>query len=298
IEVIVDRLVKRKGIERRLTDSLETALRLAEGVAEVQLVPRDGDDTEEEVLTFSQHLACPVCGRSFDELAPRNFSFNSPYGACPHCAGLGTRYEVDPELVVPNPALSLAEGAIAPWSGNRTEYFYRVVAAVADAYGFSMKAPWAKLKKSEQRVLLNGSGTRQIHVQYRNRYGRVRSYHTHYEGVLPYLQRRHSEAESDHGREIIEGYMREVACPECHGARLKAESLAVTVGGRNIDELCSLSIARAAEAIGALELSERERMIGERVLREIQARVQFLLDVGLDYLSLNRSAGTLAGGEA
>jgi excinuclease ABC subunit A len=349
IEVVVDRLVRRDGIVRRLTDSLETALRLADGVAEVQLVPRSGtngadagdgdkarpargraagksgragggrasgaargrakassapveanrtEGADEEILTFSQHLACNYDGLSFDELAPRSFSFNSPYGACPHCAGLGTRYEVDPELVVPNPALSLSEGAIAPWSGNRTEYFYRVVAAVADAYGFSVKTPWSKLKKSEQRVLLQGSGTRQIHVQYRNRYGRVRSYHTHYEGVLPYLQRRHSEAESDHGREMIEGYMREVACAECHGARLKPESLAVTVGGRNIDELCSLSIGRAADAIGTLELSERERMIGERVLREIQARMQFLLDVGLDYLSLNRSAGTLAGGEA
>ncbi|TMM12367.1 MAG: excinuclease ABC subunit UvrA [Actinobacteria bacterium] len=321
IEVVVDRLVRRDGIVRRLTDSLETALRLADGVAEVQLVSRGGDRPrparrtkaktdggsaesngaeggDDEILTFSQHLACTYDGLSFDELAPRSFSFNSPYGACPHCAGLGTRYEVDPELVVPDPGLSLAEGAIAPWSGNRTEYFYRVVAAVADTYGFSMKTPWAKLKKAEQRVLLNGSGTRQIHVQYRNRYGRVRSYNTHYEGVLPYLQRRHSEAESDHGREVIEGYMREVACAECNGARLKPESLAVTVGGRNIDELCGLSIARAADAIGALELSERERMIGERVLREIQARVQFLLDVGLDYLSLNRSAGTLAGGEA
>ncbi len=321
IEVVVDRLVRRDGIVRRLTDSLETALRLADGVAEVQLVPRNGDgprparrtragtgkgseqtngadDGDDEILTFSQHLACTYDGLSFDELAPRSFSFNSPYGACPHCAGLGTRYEVDPELVVPDPTLSLAEGAIAPWAGNRTEYFYRVMAAVADTYGFSVKTPWAKLKRSEQRVLLNGSGTRQIHVQYRNRYGRVRSYNTHYEGVLPYLQRRHSEAESDHGREIIEGYMREVPCAECHGARLKPESLAVTVGGRNIDELCSLSIGRTAEAISALELTERERMIGERVLREIQARVQFLLDVGLDYLSLNRSAGTLAGGEA
>src|SRR5207302_8730830 len=149
IEVIVDRLVKRKGIERRLTDSLETALRLAEGVAEVQLVPRDGDDTEEEVLTFSQHLACPVCGRSFDELAPRNFSFNSPYGACPHCAGLGTRYEVDPELVVPDPDLSLEEGAIGPWAGARGEYFHRVLAAVGETYGFKMTTPWKKLKKSD-----------------------------------------------------------------------------------------------------------------------------------------------------
>src|SRR5438034_2757831 len=299
IEVVVDRLVRREGIERRLTDSLETALRLAEGVAEVQVVPRDNDSSPtEEVLTFSQHLACSNCGLSFDELAPRNFSFNSPYGACPHCDGLGTRYEVDSELVVPNPDLSLEEGAIAPWSGARGEYFHRVLAAVAEAYGFRTTTPWKKLKKPEQKVLLFGSGTKQVHVSYRNRYGRTRSYHTHYEGVVPYLQRRHSEAESDYMREQIEGYMREVPCPDCGGARLKPESLAVTVGGRNIFELCSLSIAKAAEALLSLELSERDRMIAERVVKEVNERLRFLLDVGLDYLSLNRSAGTLAGGDA
>jgi excinuclease ABC subunit A len=294
---IVDRLVKRAGIERRLTDSLETALRLAEGVAEVQIVPRDGD-AEEEVLTFSQHLACPNDGTSFEELAPRNFSFNSPYGACPHCDGLGTRYEVDPELVVPNPDLTLEEGAIAPWAGARGEYFHRVLTAVADTYKFRMTTAWKNLKKADQKVLLYGSGTKQVHVQYRNRYGRTRSYHTHYEGVVPYLQRRHSEAESDYLREQIEGYMREVPCPECGGSRLKPESLGVTVDGRNIHELCELSIGKAAQALATLELSERDRMIAERVVKEVNARLQFLLDVGLDYLSLNRSAGTLAGGEA
>ncbi len=298
IEVVVDRLVKREGIERRLTDSLETALKLAEGVAEVQLVPREGDDVEEEVLTFSQHLACPTCGLSFDELAPRNFSFNSPYGACPHCAGLGTKFEVDPELVVPDPDLSIDEGAIQPWGGARGEYFSRVLAAVGETYGFSTSVPWKKLKKADQKVLLYGSGTKQVHVQYRNRYGRTRSYHTHYEGVVPYLQRRHSEAESDHMRETIEGYMREVPCPECHGARLKPESLAVTVDGLNIFELCNLSIRKSTAAMQALSLSERDHLIADRVLREIRARMQFLLDVGLDYLTLNRSAGTLAGGEA
>src|SRR5438552_677996 len=300
IEVVVDRLVRRAGIERRLTDSLETALRLAEGVAEVQIVPRDGDGdaASEEVLTFSQHLACSNCGLSFDELAPRNFSFNSPYGACPHCDGLGTRYEVDPELVVPNPDLSLEEGAIAPWSGARGEYFHRVLAAVGEAYGFRTTTPWKKLKKAEQKVLLFGSGTKQVHVSYRNRYGRTRSYHTHYEGVVPYLQRRHSEAESDYMREQIEGYMREVPCPECGGARLKPESLAVTVDGRNIAELCDLSIGKSAEALRELDLSERDRMIAERVVKEVNERLKFLLDVGLDYLSLGRSAGTLAGGEA
>jgi len=310
IEVVIDRLVRRDGIERRLTDSMETALRLANGVAEVEIVPRDpepgtaGAETETEtktdrqVFTFSQHLACPNDGTSFDELAPRNFSFNSPYGACPHCDGLGTRFEVDPELVIPNPDLTIDEGAVAPWAGARGEYFHRVLAAVAESYGFRGTTPWRKLKKSQQKVLLYGSGTRQIHVQYRNRYGRTRSYNTQYEGAVPYLQRRHSEAESDYMRDQIEGYMRQVACPDCGGARLKPESLGVTVNDRNIFELCNMSIAKAAEALDTLELSERDRMIAERVVREVNARMRFLLDVGLDYLSLNRSAGTLAGGEA
>ncbi len=295
IQVVVDRLVRRGGIERRLTDSLETALRLAEGVAEVQLFT---DTDTDEVLTFSQHLACPKCGLSFDELAPRSFSFNSPYGACPNCAGLGTKFEVDPELVVPDVDLSVEEGAIHPWSGARGEYFSRVLEAVADAYKFKTSVAWKKLKKSDQQVLLHGSGAKQVHVQYKNRYNRVRSYHTTYEGVIPYLTRRHSEADSDHMREQIEGYMREVPCPVCDGARLKPESLAVTVDGRNIRELCDLSIALASEAMAALELTERDHLIADRVLKEIRARIQFLLDVGLDYLTLNRSAATLAGGEA
>ena len=297
IEVIVDRLVKREGIERRLTDSLETALKLAEGVAEVQLVPRD-DDAEPEILTFSQHLACPVCGRSFDELAPRTFAFNSPYGACPHCTGLGTRFEVDPELVVPNPDLAIAQGAIAAWGGARGEYFTRVLDAVASTYGFKATTPWKSLKKADQKVLLYGSGAKTVHVEYKNRYGRVRSYSTHYEGVVPYLQRRHSEAESDHMREQIEGYMREVACPHCQGARLKPESLAVTVAARSIAEVCAMPIRVAATHLEAIELSERDRMIAERVVKEINTRMRFLLDVGLDYLSLDRNAGSLSGGEA
>jgi excinuclease ABC subunit A len=296
IEVVVDRLVKREGIARRLTDSLETALRLAEGVAEVEIVDKDGNPGE--TLTFSQHLACPNDGTSFDELAPRNFSFNSPYGACPRCDGLGTRYEVDPELVVPNTDLTVDEGAVAPWAGARGEYFHRVLAAVAEAYGFRTTTPWKKLTRAQQKVLLYGSGAKQVHVQYRNRYGRTRSYHTHYEGAVPYLQRRHSEAESDYMRDQIEGYMREVPCPDCGGARLKPESLAVTVGGVNINQLCELSIAKAAEFLLHIELSERDRMIAERVVKEVNARMRFLLDVGLDYLCLNRSAGTLAGGEA
>jgi excinuclease ABC subunit A len=260
-------------------------------------MPKEGEG-DEEVLTFSQHLACPNDGTSFEELAPRNFSFNSPYGACPTCVGLGTKFEVDPELIVSNPDLSIDEGAVAPWAGARGEYFHRVLQAVADTFGFKTTTPFGKLKKADQKVLLFGSGTKQVHVQYRNRYGRTRSYHTHYEGVVPYLQRRHSEAESDYMREQIEGYMREVPCPTCGGARLKPETLAVTVDGRSIFDLCDLSIRKASAVLNDLELSERDRMIAERVLREIRARTQFLLDVGLDYLTFNRSAGTLAGGEA
>jgi excinuclease ABC subunit A len=332
IEVVVDRLVLRDGIERRLTDSLETALKLADGVAEVQIVPREGDATaaapvravpkargrkgredtpvtdegaasesaeeQPETLTFSQHLACPTCGTSYAELAPRNFSFNSPYGACPHCDGLGTRYEVDPELVVPDPDLSIEEGAIAPWSGGRSEYFGRLLQGVAETFGITASVPWRKLKKADQKVILYGSGTSQVHLHYKNRYGRSRSYYTNYEGVVPYLQRRHTEAESDNAREQIEGYMREVPCGDCQGARLKPESLAVTVGERSIFDLCDLAIRDATKVVADLPLSERDHLIADRVLKEVRARLQFLVDVGLDYLSLNRNAGTLAGGEA
>ncbi len=298
IEVVVDRLVRRDGIERRLTDSLETALRLAEGVAEVQIMPKGAEEDEAEILTFSQHLACPKCGTSFDELAPRNFSFNSPYGACETCDGLGTTFEVDPELVVPNPDLSLSEGAVAPWAGARTQYFTRLVAAVADEQGIDMDAPWSKLTKAQQNVILHGSKSGTVQVRYKNRYGRQRSFQTSYEGIIPFLRRRHTDAESDWAREQVEGYMREVPCPACDGARLRPASLAVTIDGRNINDLCSLSIGESAKALASLELSERDRMIAERVVKEVNARMSFLLDVGLDYLSLSRSAGTLAGGEA
>src|SRR5262249_27186548 len=219
------------------------ALRLAEGVAEVQLVTREDEPPlEDDTLTFSQHLACPTCGLSFDELAPRNFSFNSPYGACPNCDGLGTRFEVDPELVVRDPEQSIEEGAITPWAGGRGEYFGRVLEGLATANDVSVPTPWKDLKKSDQKLVLFGSGNRKVHVQYRNRYGRVRSYDTHYEGVVPWLARRHAEAESDHSREAIEGYMREVPCPACGGARLKPDSLAVTCSGRNIFDLTYLSL--------------------------------------------------------
>jgi excinuclease ABC subunit A len=303
IEVVVDRLVRRSGIERRLTDSLETALRLAEGVAEVEIVPRDHDDADPaaedaEILTFSEHLACTHCGISFDELAPRNFSFNSPYGACDRCSGLGTRFEVDPELIVPDDDLSLAEGALAPWSGFRSHYFERLLASVADEFGFSVDTPWKKLKKAEKKVVLYGTGKTAVNVRYRNRFGRQRSYTTQFEGIVPWLERRHTESESDRQREQVEGYMREVPCPACHGARLRPASLAVTIGGMSIYEVGELSIGKAAQFLGSLELSERDRMIAERVEKEVNERLRFLLDVGLDYLTLNRSSATLAGGEA
>ena len=303
IEVVVDRLVLREGIERRLTDSLETALRLAEGTAEIQIVPKKGEEAVEsegdsDTLTFSQHLACPNCGLSFQELAPRSFSFNSPYGACVACDGLGTKHEVDPELVIPNPDLSIEDGALAPWSGARGEFFGRVLASIADANGFKLSTPWNKLSKKAQKVVLFGAGPKPVTVKYRNRYGRTRSYTTGYEGVIPWLQRRHTETESDYQREWVEGYTREVPCSECGGARLKPESLAVTVGGLNIFELCSKSIRGTYEVLESIELSQRDHLIADRVLREVRARLKFLLDVGLDYLTMHRNAGTLAGGEA
>jgi excinuclease ABC subunit A len=297
IEVVVDRLVRRSGIERRLTDSLETALKLAEGVAEVEIVPKDGEG-EAETLTFSEHLACTHCGLSFEELAPRNFSFNSPYGACEECDGLGTRFQVDPELVIADDDLSIDEGAIQPWSGFRGEYFKRVLTAVGDAYGFSTSTPWKKLKAAAKKVVLYGAGGKQVTVRYKNRYGRQRSYSTRYEGVIPWVERRHVESESDRVREQIEGYMRLVPCPECGGARLRPASLAVTLGGKNIFEVGELSITDAADFFRTVELSERDMMIAERVFKEVIERIQFMLDVGLDYLTLNRSSGTLAGGEA
>ena len=301
IQVVVDRLVRRAGIERRLTDSLETALRLAEGVAEVEIVaPNDGEllDTPPEVLTFSEHLACTHCGTSFDELAPRNFSFNSPYGACDACDGLGTRFQVDPELIVPDDELSIDDGALAPWSGYRGEFFGRVLAAVGEEYGFTTDTPWKKLKAAHRKVVLHGAGGKQVTVRYKNRYGRQRQFKSRYEGILPWLERRHTESDSDRAREQIEGYMREVPCGTCGGARLKPASLAVTIDGRNIHDIGDMSIGDCAKVLREFELSERDRLIAERVLKEVNERLQFLLDVGLDYLSLNRNSGTLAGGEA
>ena len=308
IQVVVDRLVLREGIERRLTESMEAALALAEGVAEIQVLPRKGADGEEldedgeplepHTIVFSQHLSRPSDGKSFEELAPRNFSFNSPYGACDHCNGLGSVFEVDPELVVPNPDLSLDEGAIAPWSSGHNRYFKRLVAAVAEDQGVDPGKPWRSLSKKHQRLFLTGGMDHRVQVRYKNRFGRTRVYSANFEGVMPYLRRRHKDTESDSGWEQIEGYMRQVPCPDCGGARLCPLSLAVSIDGHSIHDVCELPIGEAAKVLAGLELSDRDAMIAEPVLKEVNARLGFLLDVGLDYLSLSRSAATLAGGEA
>ncbi|MGB1681716.1 MAG: excinuclease ABC subunit UvrA, partial [Acidimicrobiales bacterium] len=296
ISVVVDRLVLREGIDRRLTDSIETALGLTGGIAELQIVPKEG---EGETIVFSQHLSRPSDGKSFDELAPRNFSFNSPYGACTTCDGLGTVFEVDSRLVIPDQEQTIAGGAIQPWAGGRSRYFSRLVESVCEVYEIPQDTPWEDLSKKHRELLLHGKGVKgRIQVRYKNRYGRTRTYQARYEGVIPYLMRRHDEAESDATREQIEGYMRQVPCVVCDGARLNALSMAVTIAGHTIHDLCSMSIADAAKTLAEMELSERDTIIAEQVLKEINARLGFLLDVGLDYLSMSRNAATLAGGEA
>jgi excinuclease ABC subunit A len=297
IEVIVDRLTVKESAKRRLTDSVETALGLAGGLVVLDFVDLAEDDPHRE-RTFSEHLACIDDGLSFEALEPRSFSFNSPFGACPECTGIGTRKEVDPDLVIPDPGKSLGDGAVAPWAGSMSnEYFTRLLSGLSDMLGFSMETPWEELPAKVQKAVLHGS-PEQVHVRYKNRYGRERSYYAAFEGVLPFLERRHEDTDSEFMRDKYEGYMRDVPCPVCHGTRLKPEILAVKMNGRSIAEVTNLSIGDASEWLGALELGGREKAIADRVLREIQARLSFLVDVGLDYLSLDRPAATLAGGEA
>ena len=293
IEVVVDRLVAKQDIRRRVTDSVESALGLTEGLVAIAVQTHDGED----VQTYSQALACTFDGLSFDELQPRNFSFNSPYGACQTCDGLGIRLEVDAALVVPDPDLSIADGALAPWSSSRLEYWDRVLAAVAEAHGFSTSTPWKKLSKKARDVVMFGSDE-EIYVKYKNRYGRTRSYWTTYEGVLPAVERRHVETDSESQRERLEEFMREVPCRACGGARLRPESLAVTVSDLNISQLTDRSIRDTLAFTRQARLTEREQMIAERLMKEIRERLQFLVDVGLDYLTLSRASATLAGGEA
>jgi len=297
IEVVVDRLTVKDSAKRRLTDSVETALRLSGGLVALDFVDLPEDDPNRERV-YSEHLYCPFDELSFEELEPRSFSFNSPFGACPECAGLGNQMEVDPELVVPDPSLSIDDGALAPWGNAATsEYFNRLVAALADTIGFRTDVPFESLPKKARQAVLNGYD-KQIHVRYRNRYGRERAYYTTFEGVMPWVRRRYAEAESDTSRERHEGFMREVPCPACRGTRLKPVVLAVTVGGRSIADVAAMPIGECAEFLRDLRLSEREEQIAARVLKEVNERLQFLVDVGLDYLSLDRASATLAGGEA
>jgi excinuclease ABC subunit A len=298
IEVVVDRLTVKASAKQRLTDSIETALRLASGIVVLEFVDLPEDDEHRE-RRFSEHLACPNDHPlAIEDLEPRSFSFNAPYGACPECTGLGTKKEVDPELIVPDPERTLREGAIQPWaSGHTLEYFLRLLEALGDQEGFDIDTPWRKLSQRAQKEILYGTED-QVHVRYRNKYGRERSYYTGFEGVVQWIERRHSDTDSDWSREKYEGYMRDVPCQACGGARLKPEILAVTIAGHNIADVCAMSVGDCHEFVDNVELNDRQRMIAERVLKEINTRLRFLVDVGLDYLSLDRPAGTLSGGEA
>jgi excinuclease ABC subunit A len=291
IEVVVDRIVVREGISQRLADSLETALALGEGVVNIDVI---GD--KERI--FSQNFACIECGISLPEIAPRMFSFNSPFGACPDCTGLGNNMEVDRSLIIPDASKALIDGAIAPLSKNTNSYFMCQLEAVLDKYEYSLHDTWESLSGEVQEMIMMGSGTERFHFEYDNMYGETKTYHAVFEGVIPLLNRRYRETVSDWSREDIEEYMSSKPCPGCKGARLKAETLSVKVGGKNIHEVTTCTIGEAQDFFANLELTEREKTIAQQILKEIHARLGFLLNVGLDYLTLNRAAGTLSGGEA
>ena len=299
IEVVVDRIVIKDGIHQRLTDSIETALKLADGRVLIDFVDREQDDPE-RTRSFSENLACPNNHPlQIDTIEPRAFSFNSPFGACSACDGIGSRLEVDTDLLVPNPDLTLGEGAIAPWSQGKatTEYWLRLLAGLGEELGFDLNTPFKDLPAKTRAAILDGKDYK-VEVSYRNRFGRERRYTSGFEGVKAYIKRKHEETESDFARDRYEQYMRQVACPSCGGARLNPTILGVKVGGKSIADITDLSLADALSFVRGLQLSAREAKIGEQVLKEIDARLQFLLDVGLDYLTLSRSAGTLSGGEA
>ena len=299
IEVVVDRIVIKDGIHQRLTDSIETALKLADGRVLIDFVDRE-QDAPERTRSFSENLACPNNHPlQIDTIEPRAFSFNSPFGACSACDGIGSRLEVDTELLVPNPDLTLGEGAIAPWSQGKatTEYWLRLLAGLGEELGFDLNTPFKDLPAKTRAAILDGKDYK-VEVSYRNRFGRERRYTSGFEGVKAYIKRKHEETESDFARDRYEQYMRQVACPSCGGARLNPTILGVKVGGQSIADITDLSLADALAFVRGLQLSAREAKIGEQILKEIDARLQFLLDVGLDYLTLSRSAGTLSGGEA
>jgi excinuclease ABC subunit A len=294
IEVVIDRLTAKAESKTRLTDSIETALRLASGIVVLDFVDAKGADKER---TYSEHLACHDCELSFEELEPRSFSFNSPFGACAECSGIGTKKEVDEDLIIPDDSISINDGAIAPWSGGQSsDYFLRLLEALAKDLPFSLETPWKKISVKAREAILNGYEY-EIKMKYKGRYG-ARNYTTGFEGVIPFIHRRHEETDSDYSRDKYEAYMREISCEKCNGARLKPEVLAVTIGDKNISQICELSIADCATFLKQIKLNKREAQIAERVMKEVNARLGFLLDVGLDYLSLARPAGSLSGGEA
>ncbi|MBV9212342.1 MAG: excinuclease ABC subunit UvrA, partial [Actinobacteria bacterium] len=299
ISVVVDRLMMRDEVRKRLADSVETAVGIADGMVEIEIVPGPGDEAgEAEVRTYSERFACLHCGTSMPELEPRMFSFNSPHGACPRCTGLGSQMEIDPELIVPDPSLSLAEGAILPWSTSASNYYDQMTQAIAERYEVDLDTPWYDLPEDVQDCFLFGTNGDRLYISYRNRFGRRRSYTTTFEGIVPNLERRYRETDSELAREKIEEYMSVRPCPECHGARLRPESLAVQVGGLGVHEVTRMSARRAIEWFEKLDLTETERQIARLILREIDERLRFLDNVGVGYLSLERAAGTLSGGEA
>jgi excinuclease ABC subunit A len=323
ISVVVDRLIMRHDLRKRLADSIEAAVGLADGLVEVEVVGAAEPDLLSThatgakgaraaatqilpgvsppagtVFTFSERFACPEHGPSLVELEPRIFSFNSPHGACDRCTGLGSQMEIDPELVVPDPGLSIAEGALAPWANSTSNYYELLTEAIAERYGVDLEAPWEDLPEAHQQLFLEGTNGEPVQVTYRNRYGRRRSYATRFEGIVKNLQRRYRETESDWTREKIEEFMSLRACPACGGARLRAESRAVLVGGTRIEDFCALSAHRALEWLERVELSETDRHVARLILREISERLRFLENVGIGYLSMDRAAATLSGGEA
>ena len=292
IDVVLDRLTVKASSRQRLTESVESALKLTKGV--VSFLFTDSDELEQ----FSEKLACTDCGISFTELAPRDFSFNSPYGACPVCTGLGTRFEVDPDLVVPDPDLSLEDGALAPWAGQRFKYFERLIAGIATLGEFDVSTPWKKLRAKDRKLILFGVERKTVPVKYRNRYGKVRTYDTTYNGIVEWLERKRSEADGDWSREQAEQYMREVECNACGGQRLRPEVLAVRIHNHNIAQVSSMTIDETMDFFKKLKLTKREETIAHQVVKEISERLNFLMNVGLDYLTLSRASASLSGGEA
>ncbi len=295
ISVVVDRLVIRDGVRKRLADSIETAVALGGGIVEVETAPEQG---EGELMTFSESFACLKCGVSMPELEPRIFSFNSPHGACERCTGLGSQMEIDEQLIVPDRSLSIAQGALAPWAASSSNYYEQITQAIAAEYQVDVQTPWQQLDQGQRDLFLRGTGQQAIEVSYRNRYGRTRSYSTRFEGIIPNLERRYRETDSDAMRERIEEFMAVAACPSCDGSRLRPESRAVLVGGIAINEFTALSVRRALQWIDAVELTETERHIARLIMREISERLRFLENVGIGYLSLDRASATLSGGEA